>query len=744
MFVRNGKGLTKSVDISIIVPAFNSSAHLNAALDSVAQQSVIKDESVGVEVILVDDGSTDATVEVFGKWCENNPSIPVKLHSQANRGPSAARNTGYSLTTAAAVVFLDADDWLLPEKLQRQWETLSQAPGLGGVHSGWKMADHCGRILRTVEPWHDAPKLSLRTWLLHKPVRLGAMMLRRSWLEKLTNRLQVDDASQSGPFDEGLWQSEDTDLVFRLALAGCRMEWLHEPTLVYRYNDLGLVHSDPQQQGRCNADVLDRFYARSDLSRHIRRDSSTIRYYTYTWIAWHLLQSKCAREAITWLKYAANVRGRDGQDCVEDWTRQFTSWSRDNETYLIDNDEVRRVIDAASHTVNRGSIWARLCLKRGLTLSGQIGNTGKTAKGPTPFQTKPSGLKDWGTFSGAGSSRLHKMKHLASPLPRAPLIKVHTPNSVLAENHDDETRQLYVGSRKRPATCSGAAWFHGDYLVTGNLLGRSLHVYRFDRKSAELHLVQSIEDASTIQGIEILAASADGRLLAMTDQNDRAVSLFRIDGETHQIASRPTVVLRYEEDRNLHGVCFSPCSRFLAVTTVDDPGLIRLFRFSWRGRSLHVDAMPVFETSWSPSRPKGIDFSPDGGTVVICFSLNAGNEPRSVNDSRLVMFRFDPVAGIRPRPIATASPRERITACDDVRFLPSGRHVILSEQTADRVSMIQWNPKRRRFGERVAVYHSTASGLTFPHGVSVSADGYYFAVTNYGDDSVAVFKSPFD
>ncbi len=92
--------------ISVIIPCYNHGAYLPEAFASIWQQ-----DYPAVEIVVVDDGSTDTTREV----AQHYPA--VKYVYQANQGLSAARNTGLTHSTGQYLVFLDADDWLLPGAL---------------------------------------------------------------------------------------------------------------------------------------------------------------------------------------------------------------------------------------------------------------------------------------------------------------------------------------------------------------------------------------------------------------------------------------------------------------------------------------------------------------------------------------------------------------------------------------------------------------------------------------------------
>jgi len=106
--------------VSVVIPTYNCGARLERALDSVAAQSYASDR---IEIIVVDDGSTDDTRERVDRFVEL-ALVPTRYVAQANAGPAAARNHGMRLARGEAIAFLDADDWWQPAKLARQMPLL--------------------------------------------------------------------------------------------------------------------------------------------------------------------------------------------------------------------------------------------------------------------------------------------------------------------------------------------------------------------------------------------------------------------------------------------------------------------------------------------------------------------------------------------------------------------------------------------------------------------------------------------
>jgi glycosyltransferase involved in cell wall biosynthesis len=99
--------MNNCVDISVIIPVYNAALLLDRCLDSVFFQKTKYD----VEVVLVDDGSTDDTIGVIKRRKEQND---ILLYQQENAGPAIARNKGVELAHGEYCAYLDADDWILP------------------------------------------------------------------------------------------------------------------------------------------------------------------------------------------------------------------------------------------------------------------------------------------------------------------------------------------------------------------------------------------------------------------------------------------------------------------------------------------------------------------------------------------------------------------------------------------------------------------------------------------------------
>lgn len=148
--------------VSVIIPTYNYGRFLRECLESVFAQSV-KD----IEVIVVDDGSTDETPEVLGSISESR----LKVIRTANRGVSAARNTGLEAATGEFLAFLDADDRWRPAKLERQLRVLVSEPSVGVVFTDFLRFDQNGFLANAFSFFPELASIRTR-WSLQGQGRI--------------------------------------------------------------------------------------------------------------------------------------------------------------------------------------------------------------------------------------------------------------------------------------------------------------------------------------------------------------------------------------------------------------------------------------------------------------------------------------------------------------------------------------------------------------------------------------------
>lgn len=161
------------IRVSAIIPVFNGAATLRQALDSVLNQT----ESHGLELIVVDDGSTDTTAAIIKSYGDR-----VRAIRQSNAGPAAARNTGARSARGEYLAFLDADDRWLPEMPERAIDVLDSDPDCVLAYGNLMIVDSEGHSLGSsliAGEYAHAPSMGAileRMW----PIMPSAALIRRS------------------------------------------------------------------------------------------------------------------------------------------------------------------------------------------------------------------------------------------------------------------------------------------------------------------------------------------------------------------------------------------------------------------------------------------------------------------------------------------------------------------------------------------------------------------------------------
>lgn len=225
--------------VSVVVPAFNVSATLAETLQSILAQTYSN-----IEVIVVDDGSSDETVAIAESfWADGR----VRIIRQPNRGLAGARNTGIAAAQGSFVAFCDADDLWEPTKLKHHVLHLRHRPNVGVSYAGSSLIDANGRLLRQAQ----RPRLTdvdVKHILKRNPIGNGsAPVIRREVFEDIAYRPSHEKVRE-WYFDETFRQSEDLECWLRIALT---TNWVFEgiPGLLtrYRINQGGLSAATHKQ-----------------------------------------------------------------------------------------------------------------------------------------------------------------------------------------------------------------------------------------------------------------------------------------------------------------------------------------------------------------------------------------------------------------------------------------------------------------------------------------------------------------
>ena len=210
---------------------YNDQAHLAETLDSVLAQTYSK-----VQVIVVDDGSTDETARILAGYGDRLTVI----RQENSGGPSSPRNRGIRQAQGEWVAIFDSDDLMLPEKLSRSVDVCRRLPAVDLLFTDFRVIDPGGAVL---EESHLSHYSRFRAFLQETEVP-GCHLLSGLDLQRELARANFVGTSsvmvrrqallEAGGFDETLLKSEDIDLWYRLACAGATFAFLDTPLHLYR------------------------------------------------------------------------------------------------------------------------------------------------------------------------------------------------------------------------------------------------------------------------------------------------------------------------------------------------------------------------------------------------------------------------------------------------------------------------------------------------------------------------------
>lgn len=201
-----------SPTVSVVIATYNYGRYLGGALASALGQTL--DD---LEVIIVDDGSTDDTASVAASF-RGDPR--VRYYRVDHLGQPAAKNVGIRLAQAPLIAFLDADDVWLPTKLEQQVKLFADDPDLGVVFARTQLIDSQGRRLEKEQP----------------PLPRGNVldeMFRQNFVCFSTALTRADVLHRVGLFDETLALAIDYDLWLRVA-RDYRFDYVDEELVQYR------------------------------------------------------------------------------------------------------------------------------------------------------------------------------------------------------------------------------------------------------------------------------------------------------------------------------------------------------------------------------------------------------------------------------------------------------------------------------------------------------------------------------
>ena len=282
--------------VSIIIPAYNCAGILSETIDSVLKQTY-----GNIEIVVVDDGSTDNTGEVAVGFLGSGK---VRYYRQENGGPGAARNRGVEAAHGEYLAFVDADDNLTDDSIDKRMALFAEVPELELVYSNYFLRQSKDSV--TVRFGENYPEKyrALSSEYLNgivfegSPSEIfgipfdfwtGAVLVGRNLMKRV------------GPFRTDISIGEDRDMWIRMSMNAGRIGYVGSPVAIYNRFSSGLTGRDPVRYARARRDLNKYFlekYREENLGGNVKKVIDEKLSWVYFDLGSHYLESGMKWRAI--------------------------------------------------------------------------------------------------------------------------------------------------------------------------------------------------------------------------------------------------------------------------------------------------------------------------------------------------------------------------------------------------------------------------------------------------------------
>jgi GT2 family glycosyltransferase len=235
---------------SVIIPAYNSAATLAKAVESVIEQTWSAHE-----IIVIDDGSTDNTLQVAREFGDK-----IRIIHQYNAGVSVARNRGVDVATGDWLAFLDADDWYYPDRLRLHAEWIANDPDLDFLTGDYEYRREDDSVIGTSMAKHASGRTMLEMAEGAERVVIGEKQKETFVADHFgdTHTLSVPRETflRLGGYPGGFSVCEDVHLLIRLCAVSRRIGVVCLPMAVYIIHDTSATRADPLKAQQYNVQTL--------------------------------------------------------------------------------------------------------------------------------------------------------------------------------------------------------------------------------------------------------------------------------------------------------------------------------------------------------------------------------------------------------------------------------------------------------------------------------------------------------
>ena len=210
--------------VSVVIPNYNGENFLRQAIQSICRQTY-----TDWEILVVDDGSKDGSLNVLAELQTQIPPDKLRVFAEPHLGASHALNRGLRQAKGEYVCWLSVDDEFLPEKLAKQVKRLDEDPALAMIYSGFLFMD-CTTSPPRISTILGKPFGDLWELMINNVINGSSIMVRREIFNEI------------GYFDEALQADADFDMWARMILRGLKIGFDPEPLIVYRWHQGNQSH----------------------------------------------------------------------------------------------------------------------------------------------------------------------------------------------------------------------------------------------------------------------------------------------------------------------------------------------------------------------------------------------------------------------------------------------------------------------------------------------------------------------
>lgn len=244
--------------VSVVITTYNYAEYLPTAVESVLNQTY-----KNLEIIIVNDGSTDNTDGVILPYLKDKR---IKYIKQENTGQASAKNCGIKNTSGDYIAFLDADDYWRSDKLEKQLNVFTNDNAVGVVYSGLKFINPNNEIDNFIILPQMYSGHILQELFIDNFIGFSTAVVKKKCFNKV------------GLFDEGLAMAIDWDLWLRIACY-YKFACINEPLLFYRYGHANMSQNS-EKRIQCSDFVMRRFLLnnRDKLKKETIKKAKTLTY----------------------------------------------------------------------------------------------------------------------------------------------------------------------------------------------------------------------------------------------------------------------------------------------------------------------------------------------------------------------------------------------------------------------------------------------------------------------------------